>query len=69
MPLCTHHALPSVMLDLIVQLENTSYQVPEGDGFIEVCAVLSNPASQDVVLTASAVEKVPAEAKGMKRSN
>ena len=38
--------------------------VPEGDGFVEVCAGLSNPAAEDVILRLSSRESDPPDARG-----
>lgn len=55
----------STTLDLVVEIEETSYRVPEGDKFVEVCAVLSNPSSAVVTLLVSAVESDTPQAKGI----
>jgi len=50
--------------DLIVNIENETYDIKENEGPLEVCATLSNPASEDVTVTAIARESDSPDARG-----
>ena len=58
------HTLILKSLDFAVTLEESSLRISEGAGFAEVCAVLSNPASQPVNALLSARMRNPVDAKG-----
>ena len=55
----------SFLADLKVRFEQPSYTVIENEGPLEVCGVLSNPASQTLVIRGIAQESSPPDAKGM----
>ncbi len=50
--------------DLTVNFEEDMYRIPENEGSVEICAVLSNPASQDVTVNAVSRENNPPDARG-----
>ena len=63
--MCSLHFYFSFLADLKVRFERPSYTVIENESPLEVCGVLSNPASQTLVIRGIAQESSPPDAKGM----